>query len=103
MRTWVFTLLLALAATDARADVAYTITLSDDEAAVVEEQARLRNATPRAEKQSATGFLRESVRTMVRGWEKGQVERTQGKEWKTRSDHERRVACRALKLDPCPK
>lgn len=84
---------------------AYTVTLTDDQVAVLEEQARVLNAQrgKNAPARTAQQLLDSAVSGIVSGWESGQLTLATVKPWNTRSAHEKRVACRRDKIEPCPR
>lgn len=93
------------------ADVTYTITLTDEQNETMVEQAKIVNDAggPIRARGAAhipitpEQFLERTTRAMVDRWEDGQHEKAARKSNAERTPREKRLICRKLDLNPCPK
>lgn len=105
-------LLVAIAA-PAAADQTFTVTLTDDEAATVQDQVKLLNEFRRARpgpgvkaaplpEQTPAGLVTEAVRAAVAAWEQRQTEDAGQRKHGDRTPRQRALVCKKAGLETCP-
>lgn len=107
----ILAILALVIASPAMADVTYTITVTDEQAESVAEQARIMNESGgpvRAKGASYVPvtpeqFIQRATRSLIDQWEHGQHEQAVRKSNAERTPREKRLICRKLDLTPCPK
>lgn len=101
--------LLIVLVSPVRADVTYTVTLTDEQDEAVQEQTRLINLEAgkrfKGTIQTPADLVSNAVRSLVRTWEASHVDSVAHKDWATRTSREKRISCKQLKIaaSDCPR